>query len=158
MIVFDLKCAHDHVFEAWFGSSSAFEDQRGRGLVACPVCGDSDVAKAVMAPNIAAKGNSRPAAPPAVRSDKADTPNVPVTADALKAALRSLAEVQSKMLETSQWVGRSFADRARAMHAGEEEHAPIHGQSTLAEAKALVEDGVPVAPLIVPVVPPEALN
>ena len=157
MIVFDLKCPHDHVFEAWFGSSSAFEDQRKRGLVACPVCGDSDVAKAVMAPNIGAKGNSRPVASPAVRQVPG-VPNAPVTADTLKAALRSLAEMQSKMLETSKWVGRSFADRARAMHAGEEEHAPIHGQSTLAEAKALVEDGVPVAPLIVPVVPPEALN
>ena len=158
MIVFDLKCPQDHVFEAWFGSSRAYEDQRGRGLVACPVCGDSDVAKAVMAPNIGAKGNSRAVAPPVVRTDKAGTPNTPVTADTLKAALRSLAEMQSKMLETSQWVGRNFADRARAMHAGEEEHTPIHGQSTLAEAKALVEDGVPIAPLIVPVVPPEALN
>jgi hypothetical protein len=158
VIVFDLKCPHDHVFEAWFGSSSAFEDQRKRGLVACPVCGDSDVAKAVMAPNIGAKGNSRPVASPAVRPDVPGVPNAPVTAETLKAALRSLAEMQSKMLETSKWVGRGFADRARAMHAGEEEHAPIHGQSTLAEAKALVEDGVPVAPLIVPVVPPEALN
>jgi hypothetical protein len=157
VIVFDLKCPHDHVFEAWFGSSSAFEDQRKRGLVACPVCGDSDVGKAVMAPNIGAKGNSRSVASPAVRQVPG-VPNAPATADALKAALRSLAEMQSKMLETSKWVGRSFADRARAMHAGEEEHAPIHGQSTLAEAKALVEDGVPVAPLIVPIVPPEASN
>jgi hypothetical protein len=159
LIVFDLKCAQDHVFEAWFGSSRAFEEQRTRGLVACPLCGDSDVIKAVMAPNIAAKGNSRSVASPVpAAGSQQNKPSAPVSVDALKAAMRSLAEMQSRMLETSQWVGRSFADRARAMHAGEEDHAPIHGQSTLAEAKALVEEGVPVAPLLVPIVPPEALN
>ena len=58
MIVFDLKCAsHGHVFEAWFGSSADYEDQRARGLVACPICGDDEVTKAVMAPAVAAKGN-----------------------------------------------------------------------------------------------------
>ena len=40
MIVFDLSCAGDHVFEAWFASSSAYESQRERRLIACPVCGD----------------------------------------------------------------------------------------------------------------------
>lgn len=35
MIVYDLKCANDHVFEVWFASSKAYEQQRGRGLVAC---------------------------------------------------------------------------------------------------------------------------
>ena len=156
MIVFDLKCAHDHVFEAWFGSSAAFEDQRARSFVACPICGDTAVAKAVMAPNIAAKGNSRPTPMPSPRRDAA--PPGPITPETVKAALHALAAAQAKALETSQWVGRSFADRARAMHAGEEDHAPIHGQSTLAEAQALVEDGVPIAPLLVPIVPPEALN
>ncbi|MEG3124820.1 DUF1178 family protein [Sphingomonas sp. GB1N7] len=154
MIVFDLKCAHDHVFEAWFGSSTAFEDQRARGLVACPLCGDSAVAKAVMAPNVAAKGNSKPAVPATQRT----MPDAPISPEVMKAALQSLAAAQSKALEKSEWVGRAFADRARAMHSGEEDHAPIHGQSTIAEAKALVEDGVSIAPLLVPIVPPEALN
>lgn len=54
MIVFDLKCTGAHVFEAWFGSSAAYETQRGAGLVACPMCGDTDITKAVMAPNVAA--------------------------------------------------------------------------------------------------------
>lgn len=144
MIVFDLRCAADHVFEAWFGSSAAFEDQRARSLIACPLCGETDVAKAVMAPNVASKGNSGTAEP--------------VSPAALKAALRSLAAAQSSALEKSQWVGRAFADRARAMHDGDIAHAPIHGQATPAEAKALADDGVPVAPLPFPIVPPEAIN
>lgn len=144
MIVFDLKCTHAHVFEAWFGSSADYEDQRARGLLSCPICGDADIAKAVMAPNIPAKGNRAPA-----------TPAAPPDPKALMAAL---AQVQAKMLEGSQWVGMSFADKARAMHAGEETVAPIHGQASLAEAKALIEDGVPVAPLPLPVIPPDQCN
>lgn len=154
MIVFDLKCAHDHVFEAWFGSSAAYEDQRARNLVACPLCGDTAVAKAVMAPNVGAKGNQAVAKPAAVPAP----PESPIPPEAMKAALQAIAQAQAKALETSEWVGRTFADRARAMHAGEEAAAPIHGQSTRAEAIALVEEGVGIAPLLVPVVPPEALN
>ena len=142
MIVFDLKCGTGHVFEAWFGSSADYEDQRTRGLVACPLCGDATIEKAVMAPNIGAKGNQS--------SD--------VTPAAMKAAMRELARMQTKALKVSTWVGRDFANQARAMHVGEQDHATIHGQTTLAEAKALADEGVPVAPLPFPVVPPEQTN
>ena len=144
MIVFDLRCSAGHVFEAWFASSSAWEEQRDAGLVACAVCGDVAVAKAVMAPNVAAKAN---------QAASASAP-----AEAMKAAMAALAQAQAEALKTSQWVGRSFADRARAMHDGAEALAPIHGQATRDEAKALADDGVAVMPLIVPVVPPEARN
>lgn len=150
MIVFDLRCTRSHVFEAWFGSSSAFEDQRERGLLACPLCGDADIVKAVMAPNVAAKGNSRAVA--ATRPDDAPSP------EAIKAAMRALHAAQTKALEKSEWVGAAFPERARAMHLGETPSAPIHGQTTLAEVKSLVEDGVPIAPLPFPVVPPDAVN
>jgi hypothetical protein len=143
MIVFDLKCADSHVFEAWFASSAAYEDQRTRGLLMCPVCGTSDVTKAVMAPNVAAKGNQAPSAP---------------TPEAMKAAMAAIAAAQAKALESSEWVGVRFAEKARAMHAGDVPQAPIHGQATREEAKALVKEGVPVAPLLVPVVPPDAVN
>ena len=163
MIVFDLKCAQGHVFEAWFGSSQAYADQRAAGLLMCPVCGDGDVDKAVMAPNVAAKGNQRPE--PSPKSVPAPT-QLPValpaggdaTPAAAKAALAMLAKVQAELLKSSTWVGTAFVDRARAMHSGDEPHAPIHGQASPEDARALAEEGVPVAPLIVPVVPPEALN
>ena len=152
MIVFDLRCGGGHVFEAWFGSSGDYEDQKARSLLACPLCGDAAVEKAIMAPNVAAKGNSRsePAVPMAV-------PNTPPPAD-VKAALTALAKVQAAMLEKSQWVGRKFADQARAMHLGEADHTPIHGQVSSDQAQALIEEGVPVSPLPFPVIPPEAQN
>lgn len=142
MIVFDLRCGNAHVFEAWFASSDAYADQRGRGLIQCPVCNDVAIEKAVMAPNIAPKGERAAGPPP----------------EAMKAALQALAQAQQAVLAKSEWVGAAFADRARAMHVGDAEPAAIHGQATRAEAKALVEEGVPVAPLLLPVVPPERAN
>ncbi|WEK01693.1 MAG: DUF1178 family protein [Candidatus Sphingomonas phytovorans] len=151
MIVFDLRCSGEHVFEAWFASSGAFEDQRARGLLSCPLCGDVDIGKAVMAPNIPAKGNRKDVAAP-VAATEAPTPAT------MKAAIRALAEAQARALEKSEWVGRAFADRARAMHAGDADPAPIHGEATIGEAKALADEGVAIAPLPFPVVPPEAIN
>lgn len=72
--------------------------------------------------------------------------------------LEALAAAQAKALEGSRWVGKKFAEEARSMHLGERDHEPIHGQATPAEAKALAEEGVPVAPLPLPVQPPETLN
>jgi hypothetical protein len=169
VIVYDLKCANDHVFEVWFASSQAYEDQRQRGLVACALCGSTEVGKAVMAPRLNAKGNQREAQLPALREPcepaaAAPAPvsvsNAPAPADVakLQAVLQALAQAQARALEQSTWVGSDFADRARAMHYGEEDHALIHGQADPQEAAALIEEGVAVAPLPFPVIPPDAKN
>lgn len=150
MIVFDLRCGHGHVFEAWFGSSSAYEDQRAASLVACPICDDSRIEKAVMAPNIATKGN---------RSDMMALPDRDSLADGIREkAIAGLAAAQTKLLEKSEWVGRSFPDRARSMHLGDEPAALIHGEASRAEAAELAEEGVPLMPLPFRVVPPSACN
>ena len=148
MIVFDLSCGAGHVFEAWFGSSADYDSQRQRGLVSCPVCGGSEIGKAVMAPNVGAKGN-RATAPVAMRG------GAPAPAE-VKAMLAALAKAQAKVLEGSEHVGARFADEARAIHDGDAPERPIHGQASVEEAKALVEDGVPVMPLPLPIIPPEA--
>ena len=155
MIVFDLSCAGGHRFEGWFGSSADYDDQQARGLVACPHCGSADVAKAPMAPAVPAKGNTRQdVLPPQAAQPMANTPMPPQ----VQQALAALAKAQAEALKKSTWVGDKFADESRAMHYGERDEAPIHGQATLAEAKALIEEGVPVAPLPFPVAPPEKLN
>ncbi len=145
MIVFDLRCPAGHVFEAWFASGAAWEAQRAAGHVACPICGDTDIGKAVMAPAVAAKGNQRAveAAPDAAK---------------LKEAVAQLARMQAGLLEKSQWVGTAFAERARAMHSGEEAAATIHGQASVAEARELAAEGVPLLPLPLPVLPPDQVN
>jgi hypothetical protein len=164
MIVFDLRCEHDHRFEAWFRSSSAFEDQAARGLVECPQCGSTLVGKAPMAPAVGAKGNQRDEA-----SHPAPKPQPqPQAGDAMVAggaippevrkAMRALAEAQARALGQSRYVGENLADEARAMHYGEKDLETIHGKATLEEAKELLEEGVPVAPLLAPFTPPDELN
>ncbi|MDO7835404.1 DUF1178 family protein [Sphingobium sp. HBC34] len=166
MIVFDLKCeGQGHVFEAWFGSSADYEDQKARGLLACPLCGDADVTKAVMAPAVAAKGNRRPApeqgnvAPAASPREEPTAPVMTVADQAkMQALVEALGQAQQQALKDSTWVGRGFAEQARAMHYGEQDRASIHGEVAPAEARALIEEGVEVAPLLFPVIPPHAKN
>jgi hypothetical protein len=133
VIVFDLQCrANCGAFEAWFSSSADYEDQRRAGHVQCPVCQSPDIDKAPMAPRVPRKGGVSP--------------------------LARLAALQSEMLKTSRWVGEEFASTARAMHAGEMEPAQVHGSATLEQAKSLIDDGIPVTPLPLPVTPPNQVN
>lgn len=138
MIVFDLRCAHAHVFEAWFGSTEDFESQQARGLVSCPLCGDTDVTKAVMAPAVGAKGNQRAAAPQPVAAHPPE---------AVKAMLAAIAEVQAKVEANCDYVGDRFAEEARAIHFGDAEERGIYGEATAEQAAALKEDGIEVAAL-----------
>ena len=133
MIVFDLQCLDGgETFEAWFRSNADFEEQRAAGLVQCPFCESTHVAKAPMAPSVPRKSADR--------------------------GLAKVAALQADLLKDSRWVGDAFADTARAMHSGEIAQAQVHGNATLAEAKALVDEGIPVAPLPLPVVPPTQVN
>ena len=158
MIVFDLTCTDGHRFEGWFGSTADYEDQCARGLVTCPECGSAEVIKAPMAPAVPAKGNTRSevAAVPS-ESQQAPVSNREMPAEVREAMIK-LAEAQAKALEKSTWVGKDFVKQSREMHYGERDAAPIHGQASLEEAKALVEEGVEVAPLPFPVAPPDKLN
>jgi hypothetical protein len=133
VIVFDLQCREGgETFEAWFRSSTDYEQQRQAGLVECPYCQSSNVAKAPMAPRVPRKGTDNP--------------------------LARLAAAQAEMLKDSRWVGDKFADTARAMHSGEIEREQVHGSATVQQAKSLVDEGVPVAPLPLPVRPPDQVN
>ena len=133
MIVFQLQCRDGgESFEAWFRSSADYEEQSGAGLLQCPVCRSANVGKAPMAPRVPRKGSDQP--------------------------LARLAAMQAEMLKESRWVGDRFTDTARAMHSGEIEAAQVHGNATLEQAKSLVDDGIPVAPLPLPVTPPNQVN
>jgi hypothetical protein len=133
VIVFDLQCRDGgETFEAWFSSNADYEEQRAGGLVQCPMCQSANIQKAPMAPRVPRKGSDNP--------------------------LTRLAAMQTEMLKQSRWVGDSFAETARAMHAGEIAPEQVHGKATLDEAKSLVEDGIPVAPLPLPVTPPSQVN
>jgi hypothetical protein len=160
MIAFDLVCApNDHRFEGWFASSAEYDRQLGANLLCCPVCGTAAVAKAVMAPNIGRKGNQL-AAPGAKREEEQTVAvsNQPEMPAEIAKAIAELGKLQSKMLENSAWVGDKFAEEARSIHYGEQPERIIHGEATPQQAQALFDEGVSVAPLPLPYVPPEAKN
>ena len=109
-----------------------------------------EVDKAPMAPAVPVKSNAR--------QTNATRPLTNEMPPEVATAIRALAEAQAMALKSSKWVGGEFAEQSRAMHYGEREHATIHGQATPDEARALADEGVPIAPLPFPVAPPDELN
>jgi hypothetical protein len=156
MIRYALVCERQHEFESWFQSSSAYDKQAKRGLVACPVCGSTKVEKAIMAPRLS-HGERAIDVPNAPAS--AGPPASPGTAPVammspqereLRAKLRELREHLTKNAEN---VGRRFPEEARKMHYGEIEHRSIYGEASPQEARELQEEGIEFHPL--PVLPDE---
>jgi hypothetical protein len=139
MIRYALKCENAHHFDSWFKSADAFESLNASGMVSCPICGSEKVEKAIMAPRLTtARGKENtPAAPPA----KGDLSKPASEVEAKLAAMRKHVE------ENSDYVGMSFAAEARKMHDGEIPRRAIYGEAKPQEAKKLLEEGVPVAPL-----------
>ncbi len=162
MIAFDLQCSGGHKFEGWFASSSDFDGQQSGGLLACPVCNDAIVHKALSVPNVGRKGNQVGSAaanmPAPAEQASGEVVNAPALPPAMLEMMHKLAAAQTEMLKTSDWVGRDFAETARAIHYGEEADRLIHGETSPDEAEALAEEGINVAPLPFPVIPPAAKN
>jgi hypothetical protein len=132
MIRYALVCDLGHGFEGWFGASADFDDQASRGLLACPVCASSDVRKQIMAPAVSG-----------TRKQSAD--GLPAKAQAVM--MEALGQVRRHVEENFDYVGDSFASEARLIHEGKSEARGIYGEASPAEVRALVGDGVPVAPL-----------
>jgi hypothetical protein len=133
MILFELRCAHGHDFDAWFRDGATFDQQAEAGAISCAICGDTEVSKALMAPAVASgpKRDERRAAK----------------------VLKAMREVQRHIETHFDHVGRRFPEEARKIHYGESEKRNIYGEATRAEAKELVEEGVEVN--AVPWLPPQ---
>jgi hypothetical protein len=136
MIRYSLRCDKEHEFEAWFRSSAEYDRQADAGGVPCPVCGETKVAKAPMAPAVG-------------RADKGGDDKVQLAvADPREQALRSaIRELRKKVTEHADYVGERFADEARKIHYKEVEARGIYGEATSDEAKALSEEGIEFHPL-----------
>jgi hypothetical protein len=65
----------------------------------------------------------------------------------MKRMMATMAELQANVEANSDYVGDRFADEARAIHLGESDARSIYGEATLADARALHDEGIAVAPL-----------
>jgi hypothetical protein len=126
MILYDVRCGNDHVFEAWFPGSDGFDAQAQAGQVACPLCGDTAVERAPMAPNVST-GTAR-----------GDDPRK----ESMEEATQMLTNVRKLVENHCDDVGSNFAEEARKMHYGETESRSIYGDATMEEAVELADEGI----------------
>ena len=146
MKVLDLQCSQQHSFEGWFGSEADFQDQLGRGLVECPLCGDVAISKMLSAPrlNLGAGKEPAPAGQPAQQQpqDVMAAPDKTMQAAWMKMVRHVMANTED--------VGAGFAEEARRIHYGEAEERGIRGQASPDETQALLDEGIGVLPLPIP--------
>ncbi len=142
MIRYNLKCDAGHAFDSWFQSGAAFAALQGAGQVSCPICGSAKVGKEMMAP--------------AVRPARTVTPGKGALSEPGSAVEAALAALRKQIAENSEYVGMNFAAEARRIHEGEAPERSIHGEARPDEARKMIEEGLPVAPL--PFVPGRKVN
>ena len=135
MILYQLRCSNGHEFEAWFRNSSTFDLQVGDGDVACPHCADTDVSKAIMAPNIAP---ARSHAKPDIQKREVESE----TRDLVEKVQLSIEKLRTHVEATCDDVGDQFAEEARRIHYGETEVRGIYGEATGEETEELNDEGI----------------
>ena len=140
MKVLNLQCGQQHVFEGWFASEAAFQDQLQGGLVECPMCADTSVAKLPSAPrlNLGAAESMQPQP----RQEVAALPQAKLQ--------RAWMQMVRHVMANTEDVGAQFAEEARRIHYGEVGERAIRGQATPEETEALLDEGIGVLPLPIP--------
>ena len=138
MITYSLACPKGHEFEGWFKDSAAYDSQEAGGTLTCPMCGNAHVKKAVMAPSVMtsitkAKGNS--------------TPGSPLSSADSQKLQQFVAGYRKFITDNADYVGPRFPEEARKIHYGETEERHIYGESSIAEARELIEEGIEIAPM-----------
>ena len=130
MILFDLKCSFDHVFEAWFKDSNEFNKQRKTKLITCPVCEDTQITKSLMTPNVGKKSNA---------SKSTKTLN--------KTLINKISKFKKEIEKNFEYVGEKFTDEAKKIKYGETEERPIYGEANLEQTKELIDEDISFTPL-----------
>jgi hypothetical protein len=148
MIRYTLKCTAGHRFDSWFQNAGAFAALQSAGQLACVVCGSVEVDKDLMAPSLRPGRGSDDAPMP-----EAPAPNLRDPTSDLEAAIAAL---RKQIAENSEYVGMNFAAEARRIHEGTAPERSIHGEAGPEDARKLIEDGLPVAPL--PFLPGRKVN
>jgi hypothetical protein len=141
LIRYSLICDKGHDFEGWFSQSGDFDHQKASGFLSCPTCGSLEVSKVLMAPSVST-------------ARQKEAVHALAVTEAQKTAMAKLKEAITAIRANSEDVGERFPEEARKIHYGEAEARGIIGEASLAEVKALVDEGIEIAPL--PVLPDDA--
>lgn len=133
MIAYDLQCGNGHQFEGWFEDHRAFDRQKRQGLIACPICEDTGIAKIP--------------SPFAIKGAPSSTPVAADNQRQLTALGRRIADYVEHHFDN---VGADFAREALKMHYGVAEPRNIRGVSTPQEEETLKSEGISFFKLPVP--------
>jgi len=145
MIKYQLKCTSKvcsdlKEFEGWFKNIDAYEMQKQRRLINCPICGSNKVEKLLTAPSLKTDKNKI--------SDIKDkqyknneTVSGNINSDNISTLLRTL---KKEVQKTSTFVGNEFVSQVRSMKEGKIKEKPIHGHGTNKEIKELRDEGIDV--------------
>jgi hypothetical protein len=161
MKVYNLACPLDHRFEGWFSSEEDCLAQQDKGMLACPLCDSTEIARMPSAPHIGKSGSSKEITPstdltvPQTAATDHSGINGSISGDvvAMTSGDHSQLEAQvqaaflkgmRELMGRSEDVGGSFAEEARKIHYKESPERSIRGQTTLDEAEALREEGIEV--------------
>ena len=129
MIVFNLVCSDcEYPFEGWFDDTKSFNSQKKRKLINCPICESSNISKALVAPNVSKKSNSKPA-----KNKKTLASNI-----------KRIRKIVEKNFD---YVGDNFFEEAKKIKYGETKDRPIYGEATIEETKELIEEEINITPL-----------
>ena len=135
MIAYDLQCINGHGFEGWFEDAKAYDAQKKRGFISCPVCNDTSVSRI-----------------PSTFAIK----TTPSGKDMHKGQME-MAEAGQKIVDFVEKnfdnVGCDFAKEALKIHYGASEPRNIRGVSTKEEEKTLKKEGVQFFKMPMPVTP-----
>jgi hypothetical protein len=145
--VFDLQCAHGHVFEGWFRSHADYDTQHARGLITCPLCGNGVIEKKLSAPRLNVSGlrDGKSPTPPHGAADMVSAPSAgPPASAALQA---QFLQHMRQVIRNTENVGTQFADEARRIHHGDAPERPIRGVASADERQSLTDEGIAVAPI-----------
>ncbi|MGA9868764.1 MAG: DUF1178 family protein [Acetobacteraceae bacterium] len=146
MIHYQLRCAEDHEFDGWFKDSTAFDQQAGRGLIACPTCGNAKVARAMMAPAVSTRAPVPPRPAPTPPAPAKDVARTGAVAGPMPDHMRAMLQrVRAEVEKTCDNVGNRFAEEALRIHRGEAEARGIYGDATPEQAESLADEGVEIS-------------
>ncbi len=131
MIKYRLKCANGHLFDAWFLDGATYDRQNARRDISCPFCGDGQISKAPMAPNLAKN-----------KFDKQNEATEIRATEVAERILNAVNKMRKNVEENCEYVGDKFADEARGIFYGETEERGIYGEASEEESVDLEEEGI----------------
>ena len=128
MIIFNLSCTScNYSFEGWFENSNEFSKQKNKRLINCPSCNSNKIKKALMAPNLNKKSNSK---------------------EKIKKTVASNITKLKKIIEKNcDYVGDKFSEEAKKIKYGEAKDRSIYGEATLEQTKELINEEIEIVPL-----------